>query len=44
MEKLGPERKSMHRWGVHGLQRILRSERVFSSKQLGYGIVVGTRR
>jgi arsenite methyltransferase len=36
--------KIVRRWGVRGLRRILRSERVFSSKQLGYGIVVGTRR
>jgi arsenite methyltransferase len=35
--------KIIRRWGVRGLRRILRSERVFSSKQLGYGIVVGTR-
>jgi hypothetical protein len=32
------------RRGGRGLPRILRSERVFSSKQLGYGTVVGTRR
>ena len=36
--------KVIRRWGFRGLRRILRSERVFSSKQLGYGIVVGTRR
>jgi SAM-dependent methyltransferase len=36
--------KIIRRWGFRGLRRILRSERVFSSKQLGYGIVVGTRR
>lgn len=36
--------KIIRRWGIRGLRRILRSERVFSSKQLGYGIVVGTRR
>jgi SAM-dependent methyltransferase len=34
----------IRRWGMRGLRRILRSERVFSSKQLGYGIVVGTKR
>lgn len=33
----------VHRWGVRGLWRILRSERVFSSRHLGYGIVVATR-
>jgi hypothetical protein len=36
--------KIIRRWGIRGLRRILRSERVFSSEQLGYGIVVGTRR
>jgi SAM-dependent methyltransferase len=36
--------KIIRRWGVRGLRRILRSERVFSSKHLGYGIVVGTKR
>ena len=36
--------KIIRRWGFRGLRRILRSERVFSSAQLGYGIVVGTRR
>src|SRR6516225_774908 len=36
--------KIIRRWGIRGLRRILRSERVLSSKQLGYGIVVGTRR
>jgi len=36
--------KVIRRWGFRGLRRILRSERVFSSKRLGYGIVVGTRR
>jgi hypothetical protein len=36
--------KVNRRWGFRGLRRILRSERVFSSEQLGYGIVVGTRR
>jgi hypothetical protein len=36
--------KILRRWGIRGLRRILRSERVFSSEQLGYGIVVGTRR
>jgi hypothetical protein len=36
--------KVIRRWGIRGLRRILRSERVFSSEWLGYGIVVGTRR
>jgi SAM-dependent methyltransferase len=36
--------KVIRRWGIRGLRRILRSERVLSSKQVGYGIVVGTRR
>ncbi len=31
-------------WGIRGLWRIVRSERVFSSKHLGYGIVVGMKR
>ena len=31
------------RWGIRGLWTILRSQRVFSSKQLGYGILVGTK-
>ena len=35
--------KIMRRWGIRGLRRVLQSERVFSSKHLGYGIVVGTR-
>jgi SAM-dependent methyltransferase len=35
--------KIIRRWGIRGLWRVLRSERVFSSKHLGYGIVVGTR-
>ena len=33
----------LRRWGFRGLWRILRSERVFSSDFLGYGIVVGTK-
>jgi SAM-dependent methyltransferase len=36
--------KIIRRWGIRGLRRILRSERVFSSERLGYGIVVGTKR
>ena len=32
------------RWGICGLWRVLRTERIFSSQQLGYGIVVGTKR
>lgn len=31
-------------WGVRGLLRILRSERIFRSEYLGYGMVVGTKR
>jgi SAM-dependent methyltransferase len=31
------------RWGLRGLWRVLRIERLFSSKHLGYGIVVGTK-
>ncbi len=34
----------MKRWGLRGLWRILKSERVFTSGFLGYGIVVGTKR
>lgn len=33
----------VRRWGVGGLWRVLRSEGVFSSERLGYGIVVGTK-
>lgn len=33
----------IRRWGLSGLWTVLRSERVFSSTQLGYAIVVGTR-
>jgi SAM-dependent methyltransferase len=33
----------IRRWGIRGLWRVLRSERVFSSKHMGYGIVVGTK-
>jgi hypothetical protein len=36
--------KIIRRWGIRGLWRVWRSERVFSSKHLGYGIVIGTRR
>jgi SAM-dependent methyltransferase len=36
--------KVIRRWGFRGLRRILCSERVLSNEQLGYGIVVGTRR
>ncbi len=34
--------KIVGRWGISGLRTILRSERVFSSRYLGYGILVGT--
>lgn len=30
-------------WGLRGLWRVLRSERIFASRHLGYGIVVGRR-
>ena len=33
----------LRRWGFGGLWTILRSERVFASRYLGYGIVVGTK-
>jgi SAM-dependent methyltransferase len=33
----------IQRWGIRGLRRVLRSERVFTSKHMGYGIVVGTK-
>ena len=36
--------KIIRRWGFRGLWRVLQSERVFSNKHLGYGIVVGTKR
>lgn len=36
-------RKILPRWGFSGLWKILRSERVFSSRFLGYGIVEGTK-
>jgi SAM-dependent methyltransferase len=35
--------KIVSRWGVGGLWAVLRSERVFSSKQLGYALLVGTK-
>lgn len=34
----------VRRWGIGGAWRVFRSERVFSSEFLGYGIVVGTKR
>jgi SAM-dependent methyltransferase len=36
--------KALRRWGVRGLSTVLRSERVFSSTDLGYCLVVGTKR
>lgn len=36
--------KIIRRWGFRGLRRIRHSERVFSSEQLDYGTMVGTRR
>jgi ubiquinone/menaquinone biosynthesis C-methylase UbiE len=35
--------KIVRRWGLRGLWRVLKSERVFASEFLGYGIVVGTK-
>jgi arsenite methyltransferase len=34
---------AVRRWGVRGLVRLLRSERIFLSPFLGYGIVVGRK-
>jgi ubiquinone/menaquinone biosynthesis C-methylase UbiE len=34
----------IRRWGPRGVWRVLKSERVFSSEFLGYGIVVGKKR
>lgn len=34
----------VRRWGIAGLWTILRSQRVFADRRLGYGIVIGTRR
>lgn len=31
----------LRRWGPRGLRRVLESERIFASEQLGYGLVVG---
>ena len=36
-------RNIVGRWGIGGLWTVLRSQRVMSSRQLGYGIVVGTK-
>lgn len=36
--------KIIRQWGVRGLWRVLRSERVFSTDLLGYVLVVGTKR
>ncbi len=36
-------RNVISRWGISGLWTVLRSQRAFSSPQLGYGIVVGTK-
>ena len=36
--------KIIHRWGLRGAWRVLRSERVFSSNLLGYALVVGMKR
>jgi SAM-dependent methyltransferase len=36
-------RQIVARWGVRGLWTIVRSQRVFSNRQLGYGLVLGTR-
>jgi SAM-dependent methyltransferase len=34
----------LRRWGLSGLRTVMKSERVFSSRHLGYGIVVGMKR
>ncbi len=36
--------KIVRRWGMGGLLTILKSERIFSSQFMGYGIIVGTKR
>jgi len=36
--------KIIRRWGIRGVWRVLRSERVFSSDLLGYALLVGTKR
>lgn len=41
--QIGLVRGVLRRWGVRGLRRVLRSERIFSSGRLGYAIVVGTK-
>jgi hypothetical protein len=30
-------------WGVRGLWRVMRSEQIFRSKHLGYGIIAGRK-
>lgn len=34
----------VRRWGLRGLSKVLRSQSVFASDRLGYGLVVGTKR
>jgi arsenite methyltransferase len=41
--QLSLAREATRRWGLRGLLRILRSDRVFSSRSLGYVVLVGTR-
>jgi len=36
--------KIIRRWGIRGVWRVLRSERVFSSDLLGYALLVGIKR
>lgn len=35
--------KIIRRWGLRGAWRVLRSQRVFLSKFLGYALVIGTK-
>lgn len=41
--QIGLTLKIIRRWGVRGAWTVWRSERVFTSQHLGYGLVVGTR-
>lgn len=41
---LGTTLRVLSEWGVAGLWRILRAERIFGSRYLGYGMIVATRR
>jgi len=33
----------IRQWGFHGLRTVMKSERVFQSEHLGYGVIVGTK-